>query len=123
MDYQKDLSEALREQENLDREFEAQEKQRAFENAMKKESLSLEKAQTASAETKESGIEPEKDAYEYVDDIIAQNTKYNKQKGYKVIDRTAILKAISAIVKDTSLSYRYRYEMYLYGKSLGYIKE
>ena len=59
---------------------------------------------------------------EYVDEIVKQNSKYNKKKGYTVVDRKAILLAISSVVKDTRLSYNYRYEMYLYGKSMGYIQ-
>ncbi len=145
----KEVTDAVREQENLDREFEAQERQRAYEQALKEENLKLEKelsaariaqmaAQTRQAEQetalaaaaqvqkeaeskKNKGIQPKKTPYEYVDDIIEQNTTYNKKKKYKVIDRKAILLAISAIVKDTKISYDYRYEMYLYGKSLGYV--
>ncbi len=126
MDYEASMAKALQEQENLEREWEAEEKQREFENALKAETLALQKAEFArkGEETKkEEGIEPEKSPYEYVDDIVEKNTSYNKKKGYKVIDRKAILLAISSIVKNKELSYRYRYEMYLYGKSLGYIKD
>ena len=96
---------------------------------MKKQTLAQNRAefewktsQTKTEEKKAEGIVPEKDPYEYVQEIIKQNSKYNKKKGYTVVDRRAILLAISSVVKDTRLSYQYRYEMYLYGKSLGYIK-
>ncbi len=142
-DFKNQVSDAVREQENLDREYEAKERELAFEQAMQQENLKLEKELSAAkiaqiaAETykaqqeaaakateskKETGIQPKKTPYEYVDDIVKQNTTYHKKKGYKVIDRKAILLAISSIVKDTKIAYQYRYEMYLYGKSLGYIK-
>ena len=66
----------------------------------------------------EKGVTPQ----EYVDEIVKKNSRYNKQKKYTVVDRRAILQSISAIVKDTRLSYQYRYEMYLYGKSMGYLQ-
>lgn len=148
MDYENELSEMILAQENADRAYEAEEKQRAIDNQIKKQSLAQEKAielakleqermtqaaklqleaaqaaaSAAEKESKSSGIEPEKSPYEYVEDIVERNTKYNQKKGYKVIDRKAILLAISSVVKDTRLSYRYRYEMYLYGKSLGYVE-
>ena len=128
--YENQISDAILQQENLEREYEEKEKERLFEQKIKEENLKLEKQLTQaklnqmSQETKkaEEGIVPNKDPYKYVDEIIKQNTTVNKKKGYKVIDRKGILLAISFIVKDTKLSYQYRYEMYLYGKSLGYIK-
>ena len=120
--------ETLLAQQNADREYEAEKKQQAFENELKKQSLAQSKAEFEykvsqnQKEKKEAGIVPEKSPYEYVDEIVQQNSKYNKKKGYTVVDRRAILLAISSVVKDTRLSYSYRYEMYLYGKSMGYIQ-
>lgn len=117
--FQNEMNDAILQQENLENEQRIQEEKLKLErqlNAAKLAQINSEKAET------EKGIVPGKDPYEYVDDIIEQNTTYHKKKGYKVIDRKAILLAISAIIKDTSISYDYRYEMYLYGKSLGYIK-
>ena len=126
MNLQSDLTEAIRDQENRDREYEAQKQQNAFENSLKSESLKLQKQEAARSAAKAAsesskGIEPEKDPYTYVDDVVARYSKYEKDKGYTVVNKTAILKALSAIIKDTALSYRYRYEMYIYGKSLGYL--
>lgn len=121
-------AETLLAQQNADREFEAAQKQQAFENEMKKQSLAQSRAEfdykvsKDKEETSEEGIVPEKTPYEYVDEIVKQNSKYNKKKKYTVVDRKAILQAISSVVKDTRLSYKYRYEMYLYGKSMGYIQ-
>ena len=120
-DYENQISEMILAQENADREFEAAERQRAVDNQIKMQTLA-QSGQKGTAESKETGIVPKKDPYEYVQEIIKQNSKYNKKKGYTVIDRRAILLAISSVVKDTRLSYQYRYEMYLYGKSLGYIQ-
>lgn len=120
--------ETLLAQQNADREYEAAQKQQAIENEMKKQSLAQSKAEFEykvsqdQKEKKDEGIIPEKSPYEYVDEIVKQNSKYNKKKGYTVVDRKAILLAISSVVKDTRLSYNYRYEMYLYGKSMGYIQ-
>ncbi len=124
LEAQRIAQEAQREQERL--EYEAREKERAFNQMLQAEKLKLEKAAAAKKEAeakakKAAGITPEKSPYDYVDDIIEKNTTYHKKKGYKVIDRKEILLAISAIVKDTRISYQYRYEMYLYGKSLGYV--
>ena len=113
--FQERMYSELREQENFEREEAAAQKQRDFENALAQ--------QKAASEKKEKSFEPQKSPYDYVDEIVEQYTTYNKKKGYKEIDRKAILLAISAIVKDQSISYQYRYEMYLYGKSLGYIKD
>lgn len=120
--------ETLLAQQNADREFEAAQKQRAIENELKKQSLAQSKAEFEYKVTNEKkgkteeGIVPEKTPYEYVDEIVKKNSRYNKQKKYTVVDRRAILQSISAIVKDTRLSYQYRYEMYLYGKSMGYLQ-
>ena len=116
-DYEKEVSQMILEQQNADRAFEAEERQRAFDNQIKKQTL----AQSSQEKKKEEGIVPDKSPYEYVQEIVKQNSKYNKKKGYTVVDRKSILLAISAVVKDTRLSYAYRYEMYLYGKSMGYI--
>ena len=116
-----EISQMILAQQNADREYEAEERQRAIDNKIKQQSLA-QNAQKSASEDDEEGIVPGKNPYEYVQEIIKQNSKYNKKKGYTVIDRRAILLAISAVVKDTRLSYQYRYEMYLYGKSLGYIQ-
>lgn len=116
----KEAGEVMLEEERNQREWEAQEAQRAFENSVKLKSLSLQQSksnQTAS----EAGITPKKDPYTYVDEVVEQYTTYNKKQGKKVVDRRAILLALSGIVQDQKLSYRYRYEMYLYGKTLGYL--
>lgn len=112
------VSQMLLDQYNADREYEADQRQRAIDNQIKQQSAKT----SAQSKSEDEGIVPEKSPYEYLQDIVAQNSKYNKKKGYTVIDRRAILLAISAVVKDTRLSYRYRYEMYLYGKSMGYVQ-
>ncbi|MBQ8911307.1 MAG: hypothetical protein IJY89_01905, partial [Clostridia bacterium] len=109
-------------QENADREFEAEERQRAFDNEIKRQTLEKTDTSKSKGEEEEDGFIPEKSPYEYVQEIVKQNSKYNRKKKYTVVDRKAILLAISAVVKDTRISYRYRYEMYLYGKSMGYIQ-
>lgn len=121
--------EILLAQQNADREFEAAQKQRAMENELKKQSLAQSKAEFEYKVTKEQkekpeeeGVVPEKTPYEYVDEIVKKNSRYNKKKKYTVVDRKAILQSLSAIVKDTRLSYKYRYELYLYAKSMGYIQ-
>ncbi|MBE6711922.1 MAG: hypothetical protein E7580_00215 [Ruminococcaceae bacterium] len=119
-DYENKVSEMILAQQNADREYEAEQRQRAFDNRIKQQSLTS--SVRESEKKSEEGIVPEKSPYEYVQEIVKQNSTYHKKKGYTVVDRRAILLAISAVVKDTRLSYRYRYEMYLYGKSLGYIK-
>ncbi len=117
---------ALLQQEAIAREKE----QQAFENKIASEKLELERIKAAaqaaadSAEKKENqGITPDKSPYEYVKEIVKENTRYYPKKGYSVEDRKAILQTISAIIQDTHLSLQYRYEMYLYGKSLGYIED
>ena len=118
-DYEAEASKMLLEQQNAEREYEAEERQRAFDNQIKKQTLA-QNAQNKS-DKEEKGIVPEKSPYEYLQDIVKKNSKYDKKKGYTVVDRKAILLAISAVVKDTRISYAYRYEMFLYGKSLGYV--
>ncbi len=119
-DYENQISQMILDQENADREYAAAERQRAFDNQIKQQTL--ERSGKEAETNKETGIVPKKSPYEYVQEIVSQNSKYNKKKGYTVIDRKAILLAISSVVKDKTLSYQYRYEMYLYGKSLGYIQ-
>ena len=100
----------------LDRQWEEEQAQRKQELELAKQ-----KAQSTTQE-KEDGITPKKSAYDYVADIVEDNTKYYPKKGYNVIDRKGILKALTLVIRDENLSYRYRYEMYLYAKSLGYIE-
>ena len=68
------------------------------------------------------GITPKKNAYDYVNDIVKKNTQYYAKKGYSVVDRKGILESLTTVIRDEALSYQYRYEMYLYAKSLGYIE-
>lgn len=122
-EYQSQLLQTRLEQANLDREYEAERQQEAYENKLAEEKLKLESSEKSEKSSSSDGIVPEKSAYEYLEEIVKQNTTYNNKEGYKVVDRKAILLAISKIVKDTKISYRYRYELYLYGKTLGYISE
>lgn len=108
------------EQANRDREYEAARQQEAFENRLAEERLRLESDKSGSTSQ---GIVPEKSAYEYLNEIVKKNTVYNNKEGYKTVDRRAILQSLSSIIRDTKLSYRYRYELYLYGKTMGYISE
>ncbi|MBR4288116.1 MAG: hypothetical protein IKT50_01615 [Clostridia bacterium] len=119
-EHKTELLRARLEQANLDREYEAKRQQEAYENQLAAQKLAQESAKQ-SQENK--AFEPEKSPYDYLNEIVKKNTTYNKKKGYKVIDRKAILLGISRIVKDKNISYRYRYELYLYGKTLGYISE
>jgi len=119
-EYQTELLRTRLEQANLDREYEAERKQEAYENQLAAQKLAMES--TKQSEEKKV-FEPEKSPYDYLSEIVKKNTTYNNQKGYKVVDRKAILQSISKIVKDKNISYRYRYELYLYGKTLGYISE
>lgn len=121
-DHETKAAELALAQENADREFEAEERQRAFDNEIKRQTLEKTDTSKSKGEEEEDGFIPEKSPYEYVQEIVKQNSKYNRKKKYTVVDRKAILLAISAVVKDTRISYRYRYEMYLYGKSMGYIQ-
>ena len=102
---QEDTDKALREEEEKEAE-------RAHEREL---------AQIKASATTEQGIEPKKSAYDYVDDIVESATRYVPSKGYKVVDRKTILQRLSDLIRDEELSLRYRYEMYLYSKSLGYL--
>ncbi len=120
--FRDEMLKAYQEQINADREYEAQRRQEAVENARAQQELQI-KLQTAEQAKKEKskGVVPDKSPYDYLQAIVKQNTTYNKKKGYKVIDRREILRAVSAIVKDKTVNYQYRYELYLYAKSLGYV--
>ena len=107
-EYREDMLDRQREEENAQREY-----------ALKLAQASSKNTQSNSQE----GIEPKKNAYDYVDDIVERNTKYYPKKGYNVIDRKGILEALTLVIRDEALSYQYRYEMYLYAKSLGYIQK
>lgn len=129
-DFRREMEESARDQANRDREFEAAEKQRAFENQMAQEKWALEKETQTKASTSASkkseeedeGLRPSRSVHEFLQDIVDRNTKVYENKGYKVENRTAIAKAIEGVVKDENISARYRYELYLYAKSLGYVK-
>jgi hypothetical protein len=101
--------EQLQKQENADRDYE-----------LRKEELKL-KEEKQSSISGEEGIELSKDPYEYLQEIVKQNTSYHQAGGYKEIDKKAIKTALNQMVHDEKLSLRYRYEMYLYAKSLGYL--
>ena len=120
---QTELERIQLEQTNWEREYEAKRKQEA-ENRLAEEKLKLESQNQEKEEEKKSeAIVPEKSVYDYLDDIVKKHTTYNNKKGYKTVDRKGILQSLSTIIKDTKISYRYRYELYLYGKSLGYITD
>ncbi|MBQ4037852.1 MAG: hypothetical protein IJC84_07000 [Clostridia bacterium] len=104
---------ALRDEVKEQRETAEREAERAHE----KELVLL---RSSGADTAE-GIEPKKSAYDYVDDVVKSATRYVPSKGYRVVDRKAILQRLSSLIRDEGISKRYRYEMYLYGKSLGYL--
>ena len=122
-----DTLSAIREQENLDREFEAEENQRKFENDLALKEWEWKKSEAASAEKEknptkqEEGLVPKIEPYAYLEAIVEKNTVYYPQKGYKTLDRRGILQAINDIVRDTNVSRSYRYELYLYAKSMGYL--
>jgi len=109
-----DAEDALRDELRSQREMAEKEAERAHE----KELALLKTTGSASADA---GIEPQKSAYDYVDDIVKSATRYVPSKGYRVVDRKAILQRLSSLIRDEGISKRYRYEMYLYGKSLGYL--
>ncbi len=117
-EYEAQLQRDQREQENWVKEYEAARKQESYENHLAEEKLKLESSEKNGGS---SGIEPEMTAYDYLNEIVKKHTTYNNKERYKVVDRKGILQSISRIVKDTNISYRYRYELYLYGKTLGYI--
>ena len=121
---QTELERIQLEQANWEREYEAKRKQEAEENRLAEEKLKLENQKQEKEEEKKSeAIVPEKSVYDYLSDIVKKHTTYNNKKGYKTVDRKGILQSLSTIIKDTKISYRYRYELYLYGKSLGYITD
>ena len=121
---QTELERIQLEQTNWEREYEAKRMQEAEENRLAEEKLKLESQNQEKEEEKKSeAIVPEKSVYDYLDDIVKKHTTYNNKKGYKTVDRKGILQSLSTIIKDTKISYRYRYELYLYGKSLGYITD
>lgn len=122
MDFENSLSERILEQENADRVFEAEERQRKTENEISRQQLLLEEKKISQGEEKEKSeaLVPSKDPYTYFNEIVKKYTKTPKGKNYKIIDRKAVRLALSAIVKDRTISYRYRYEMFLYAKSMGY---
>lgn len=130
-DFRSEAERTAREQANRDREFEAEENQRQFENRMEEEKLQWEKEKDSAdsrgnsngnSQGEPTGFTPEKSAYDYLDDIVERNTEYDPQRGYRVVDRSAILRALTQLIRDPEISYRYRYEMYLYAKSLGYLQ-
>lgn len=117
--------ELARQEKELERQ--AAEKQQEFENRLALEKLYLEKAKLASSsqtskETKEDGFEPSKSAYTYLQEIVKNYTKTRTYDGKKqtYVDKNAVISAIGSIVKDENISRSYRYELYLYAKSLGY---
>ena len=122
--YERDLASQILEQENRDREFQANQAQKAVENRLAEERLTLEKEKAAreeEAKEESDGLKPSRSVYDYFDSIVEQNTRYERDKGYKVINRTKIGKALLGILKDDTLSLSYRYELYLYAKSMGYL--
>lgn len=106
---------AAREQANADREYALAEKEYQL------------KASAASGSGSGSGgneaLVLSQSPYELLQEIVKQNTSYHRDKGYKAIDRTGIRNAVISLCRDKNLSVRYRYELYLYAKGLGYLPE
>ncbi len=101
------------------------EKQQKKEEADRKYQLEAAKAaaKTAAKTEEAEGIELKKSATDYVEAMVKKYTRKNTKKGYSYVDRKALLEALTPVIRDETLSFRYRYEMYLYAKSLGYIEE
>ena len=135
------MMKAYQEQLNRDREFEIQQQKAEEERKSAAEKLQLEQQKlalekqkvaasqaqanktAANAQNTETGFTPSKSVYDYLDDIVKQNTTYNRKGKYHVINKSAVYRRLYDIFQDTSISYRYRYELYLYRKSMGYIPE
>ena len=131
------MMKAYQEQLNRDREFEIQ--QRKAEEDQKKAAAELELARqkvaleqqklaattkkSAGSQSTDNGFTPSKNVYDYLNDIVKQNTTYNPKGKYYVINKKAIYSSLYGILQDQSISNRYRYELYLYSKSMGYIPE
>jgi len=112
---QKEVYEALREQENADREYELAKEELAW-----KKEESNKKGETAE---KQEEWEPSRDPYQYLDSIVEGNTRYDWEKGYRVLNRKGVSQTVSRLLRDSNLSLRYRYELYLYARSLGYLAD
>lgn len=117
-----------------DREFEADEEQRKFENSIKSAQLELEKQKAASASASASTKNSSKSTSsedgavsfkmtpaQYFEEIVARFTTKEKGKKYKVINKTKIRDTIAEVIRDTNLSGSWRYELMTYARSLGYL--
>ena len=106
-----------------ERELEADEEQRLYENSVTERKLISEGVggggNTASASAKDTGVYPEYDAHTLVDTIF----KYHNSKNYRdKRDRyAAIEKAIYKILNDTTLSRSYKVQVRVYATAMGYI--
>ncbi len=106
-----------------EREFEAEEEQRLFENSVTEKKLLSEGVsvggKTNTAVSKDTGVYPEYDAHTLVDTIY----KYHNSKNYRdKKDRyAAIEKAIYKILNDTTLSRSYKVQVRVYATAMGYI--
>lgn len=131
--FQNEMLEALRDQENRDRAYEAEAQQRAYENRLAQEKLELEKSvqsakmaqetESKTASSQKEGVVPKKSAYAYLGEIVKRYTKKVNGRNYSTVNKTGVYKAVLEIIRDPNVSYQYRYELYLYAKSLGYIPE
>lgn len=81
------------------------------------ESLGLGGSGALSGET---GVELEKDPYEMLSALVERHTRNYPKYGYKVIQKKELAQALDRLMRDEKISYRYRYELYLYASSLGY---
>ena len=106
-----------------ERELEADEEQRLYENSVTERKLISEGVggggNSSSASAKDTGVYPEYDAHTLVDTIY----KYHNSKNYRdKKDRyAAIEKAIYKILNDTTLSRSYKVQVRVYATAMGYI--
>ncbi len=134
--YRSDLMKSYLDQLNEDREYEATQAQRAFENRIKEETLALQKQAAAASQrnsssgssgssggknTQSAGLTPSKTPYDYLQEIVEKYTTVDSNKKYKTINRTAVATTLSQLVKDPYLAEDYRHELYVYARTLGYL--
>lgn len=110
-EHEEEMTKLLLEQANRDREFEAEERERQSRKQA---------AQTESKEEK--GLVPELSANAFLENLTTRYTRYDSDAKKKILDRLSLRKALDGVLRDSTLSLAYRYELYLIGKAMGYLE-
>ena len=119
--YRDTMTKLLLEQQNKDRDFAEKQAKNQASLTLQKQKLTLQQQKSAGKSAAASdGLTPDQKPGKMMDTIVKSARKYNKKGGYFYTDRDQVQKMVTKLLRDTSLSKTYRYQLYVQARAMGY---